>query len=134
MVKYSRQREAIKSFLISRTDHPTAESIYENVKLKYPNISLGTVYRNLTFLCNNGEAIKISCGDKSERFDGNPISHPHFVCQCCGCVSDLKMDDLSFLNTLAAQNFNGKILGHNVLFYGICSDCSNENFKNNNYS
>ena len=46
-LKYSRQRESIKEFLRSRTDHPTADVVYENMKLIYPNISLGTVYRNL---------------------------------------------------------------------------------------
>ncbi len=123
MVKYSRQREAIKMFLMSRKDHPTAETIYQNVKQEYPNISLGTVYRNLTFLCENGDAIKISCGDKSERFDGNPMPHYHFYCKECGGVSDLEMDDISFINTLAMKNFNGRIDGHNTLFYGICEKC-----------
>ena len=45
-LKYSRQRESIKEFLRTRTDHPTADVVYENMKLIYPNISLGTVYRN----------------------------------------------------------------------------------------
>ncbi|MBE5939417.1 MAG: transcriptional repressor [Lachnospiraceae bacterium] len=124
MVKYSRQREAVKTFLMSRKDHPTAEFVYQNVREEYPNISLGTVYRNLTFLVENGEAIKISCGDKSEHFDGNPKPHYHFYCKECGGVSDLDMDDLSFMNTLASKNFNGQIWGHNTVFYGICENCS----------
>ena len=49
-LKYSRQRESIKDFLMTRTDHPTADTVYENMKLIYPNISLGTVYRNLSLL------------------------------------------------------------------------------------
>ncbi len=127
MVKYSRQREAIKTFLMSRKDHPTAEVIYQSVKEEYPNISLGTVYRNLTFLCENGEAIKISCGDKSEHFDGNPMLHYHFYCKDCGGVSDLEMDDISFLNTLAMKNFKGEIYGHNTIFYGLCEECKKRN-------
>ena len=50
MIKYSRQRESIVNFLASRTDHPTAETIYQNIKKEFPNISLGTVYRNLSLL------------------------------------------------------------------------------------
>lgn len=50
MIKYSRQRECIVNFLASRTDHPTAETIYLNTKKDFPNISLGTVYRNLSLL------------------------------------------------------------------------------------
>ena len=49
-LKYSRQRESIKEFLRSRTDHPTADTVYENLRQIYPNISLGTVYRNLSLL------------------------------------------------------------------------------------
>jgi len=128
MVKYSRQREAVRNFLLSRKDHPTAEFVYENVKKEYPNISLGTVYRNLTFLCDNGEAIKISYGDKSEHFDGNPLPHYHFVCKSCNCVEDLEMDDISFLDTLAAKNFKGKIWGHNTIFFGLCEKCNLKTF------
>ena len=57
MIKYSRQRESIVNFLASRTDHPTAETIYQNIKKEFPNISLGTVYRNLSLLEEIGEII-----------------------------------------------------------------------------
>lgn len=72
----SKQRDAIKSYLMSTTAHPTAETIYGNIKKEFPNISLGTVYRNLNFLVEHGEALRISCGDGSEHFDGkrSPIT------------------------------------------------------------
>ena len=76
-IKYSKQREAIRSFLMTRKDHPTAEVVYENVREEFPNISLGTVYRNLTFLVDKGQAVKVPCNDGSVHFDGNvspPIS------------------------------------------------------------
>ena len=72
MIKYSRQRESIKNFLMNRFDHPTAETIYANIRLEYPNISLGTVYRNLSLLSELGEIQKISTGVGPDRFDGNP--------------------------------------------------------------
>ena len=59
-LKYSRQRESIKEFLRTRKDHPTADVVYENMKLIYPNISLGTVYRNLSLLADLGEIKKLS--------------------------------------------------------------------------
>lgn len=59
-LKYSRQREAIKDFLMTRKDHPTADVVYENIKKIYPNISLGTVYRNLSLLSEIGEIQKLS--------------------------------------------------------------------------
>ena len=62
MLKYSRQRESIKKFLMTRTDHPTAETIYENLRKEYPKISLGTIYRNLSLLTDIGEIQTISQG------------------------------------------------------------------------
>ena len=125
VIKYSRQREAIKNFLLTRKDHPTADVIYTNIKTEFPNISLGTVYRNLALLTELGEIQKLSYGAESDFFDGNPAPHYHFVCKECGSVSDLIITDLSFVNTLASQNFNGNIEGHNIHFYGICEKCKN---------
>ena len=71
MIKYSRQRESIVNFLASRTDHPTAETIYQNIKKEFPNISLGTVYRNLSLLEEIGEIIKISTGVGPDHYDYN---------------------------------------------------------------
>ena len=69
-LKYSRQRESIKEFLRTRTDHPTADVVYENMKLIYPNISLGTVYRNLSLLADLGEIKKLSSFAGADHFDG----------------------------------------------------------------
>ena len=60
--KYSRQRELIKEFLMTRKDHPTADVIYQNVRNENPNISLGTVYRNLTLLSEDGEINRLNVG------------------------------------------------------------------------
>ena len=60
--KYSRQRELVKEFLMSRKDHPTADVIYQNVRNENPNISLGTVYRNLTLLTGEGEINRLDVG------------------------------------------------------------------------
>ena len=124
-LKYSRQRESIKEYLADRTDHPTADTIYLAIKEKYPNISLGTVYRNLSLLSEMGEIAKISCGGVAEHFDGNSAPHYHFVCNECNKISDIHIDNMDFINTLAEKSFDGKVIGHNAYFYGICSNCNN---------
>ena len=86
----SRQRDAIMTYLKSRTDHPSAEQIYENVKLEIPNISLGTVYRNLTLLNDLGEIRLISVGTGADHFDANAAPHDHFVCRRCQSIIDLQ--------------------------------------------
>lgn len=125
MIKYSRQREAIKTFLAERYDHPTAETVYLGIKDTLPNISLGTVYRNLALLAEIGEIQKISTGKGPDRFDGCPHPHYHFICNGCGCVSDLKVDELEHINILAAQGFEGEIEGHFTYFFGKCPTCKN---------
>ena len=122
-VKYSRQREAIKNFLMSRKDHPTAEVVYEHVLKAFPNISLGTVYRNLNLLAEIGEIQKLSSGIGPDRFDGNPAPHYHFICRHCGCVMDLTVSGLDHINILAGQDFDGEIEGHITYFYGACPSC-----------
>ncbi|MGN0343686.1 MAG: transcriptional repressor [Lachnospiraceae bacterium] len=123
MLKYSRQRESIKKFLMTRTDHPTAETIYENLRKEYPKISLGTVYRNLSLLTDIGEIQTISTGVGPDRFDGNAQPHYHFICKRCGRVLDLKMQGLEHINLLAQHEFSGSIEGHTVFFYGSCEEC-----------
>ena len=89
----------------------------------FPNISLGTVYRNLSLLSDIGEIQKLSTGIGPDRFDGNPAPHYHFICKHCGSVLDLSVDGLDHINVLANQGFDGEIEGHITYFYGKCADC-----------
>lgn len=91
-LKYSRQRESIKEFLMTRTDHPTADTVYHQLRKIYPNISLGTVYRNLALLADIGEIQKICTGDGADRFDGQIKPHYHVICTRCHQVMDLDLD------------------------------------------
>lgn len=124
MIKYSRQREFIKTNLINRYDHPTAETVYLDVKSEFPSISLGTVYRNLSLLTELGEIQKISTGLGPDRFDGNPAPHYHFLCKSCGCVMDIDLDNQDNLDAAASDVFPGIIKGHSVQFYGLCPECA----------
>ena len=124
-LKYSRQRESIKNYLMATKEHPTADEVYMNVKQEFPNISLGTVYRNLNLLTDIGEAIKISTPNGGDRFDGKLEPHNHFLCTKCGRLLDLELDMQSIdeVNRLAGENFDGVITSSSTLFYGECSDC-----------
>ena len=130
MLKYSKQRESIKNFLTTRYDHPTAETVYLNIRQEFPNISLGTVYRNLSLLSEIGEIQKLSTGIGPDRFDGNPAPHYHFICNCCGSVLDLDVNGLDHINILAGQNFEGEVEGHVTYFYGKCPECKKGIDKN----
>lgn len=122
-LKYSKQRETIKNFLMTRKDHPSADVVYMNVKKTYPHISLGTVYRNLTLLSDIGEITRLHLGDGVDHFDFNTKPHYHFYCNDCGSVIDLDMDAIEDIVSTAGKNFNGLIDGHTTYFYGTCEDC-----------
>lgn len=121
--RYSRQREAIHTYLMSTKQHPTAEAVYEYMRRSFPNISLGTVYRNLNFLVEHGDALRLEFGDGVDHFDGRTTPHNHFHCKNCGRVIDLDMDPINHIDRIADAGFRGSIQGHSIYFYGICEDC-----------
>lgn len=122
-LKYSRQRESIKQFLATRNDHPTADTIYTILRETFPNISLGTVYRNLALLSDIGEIVKITTGDGADRFDGKTTPHHHFVCRECHRVMDLEMESIDSIMDVAGKNFAGQIDSYITNFYGVCDEC-----------
>lgn len=122
-IRKSKQREAIKMYLMSTTAHPTADVVYDKLKGEFPNISLGTVYRNLNFLVEHNEALRIDCGDGFDHFDGNTTPHNHFFCKGCGRIFDLKMDQIDHINLIANAGFDGRIDDHIIYFRGLCKDC-----------
>jgi Fur family peroxide stress response transcriptional regulator len=124
--KHSRQREAIRENLKHRNDHPTADMIYSDVRKEFPNISLGTVYRNLSLLRDLGEIRVISGINGADRFDGSVRPHDHFICRRCGCVCDIDRIDAGRLVREAESHFDGSIEDCCVAFYGLCPSCSRQ--------
>ena len=118
----SGQREAIWNFLKDRTDHPTADVVYAHVRETYPNISLGTVYRNLELLEEMGYVATVDVGDGTTHFDPNCMPHAHFTCTECGCVMDLPSIETASL-WKGSDTFPGEVSGVSVLFSGQCKEC-----------
>ncbi len=118
----SRQRELIKSVLFSSyLSHPTAEEVCVEVKKIDSSISLGTIYRNLNLLTDNGEIKKISGVDSSDRFDFQIHPHAHFNCSRCGKLFDVSAIRKSFKN-LESEGFIVESV--ETIFKGICPHCS----------
>ena len=122
-IKFSKQRDAIKEYLASTTAHPTADVVYENFQKIYPNISLGTVYRNLNFLVEHGEILKLSCDDARDHYDANTTPHHHFYCRCCHQITDLPIPSFQPGDLLDGYTVPGKIDTCVTYFIGTCSDC-----------
>ncbi|MEG1509026.1 MAG: transcriptional repressor [Clostridia bacterium] len=125
-MNYSKQRETILNVLKCTKSHPTAEWVFEQTKKEIPNISLGTVYRNLQTLVQIGMLIKIQGTFEKEHYDANTTDHFHFVCSKCGCVEDLEIAELDKLKpTLSAFKQSVKANAYTLNYYGICNNCQN---------
>lgn len=122
MKNYSRQREAVLNVLCSTKSHPTAAWIYENVRLILPNISLGTVYRNLTVLEQEGIIRKIPVGDGHEHFDGDSSQHSHFYCKSCQNITDIVIDTDDACR-LVEKETGAEVDSGTYTFTGICKNC-----------
>lgn len=129
-MKRSKQREAILEALCSTTTHPTADWIYDEVRKKIPNISLGTVYRNLNVLSAENDITKIGIIGDQCRYDGNIKPHNHFVCKKCHKISDMECEYDYSISEEAKMSFDGEIEYHTLLFFGLCKECLDESNKN----
>lgn len=121
-MKRSKQRDAILAYLKTRTDHPTADMIYTALRKTMPNISLGTVYRNLSQLAECGMILRISCDGKVDHFDATVTPHPHFFCTHCGRVADFPSSELPSF-TGPHGSFAGRVDGCHITYYGYCEAC-----------
>lgn len=123
-MKYSKQREMILNFIKENPVHPTADTIYETLKKDNPNLSLGTVYRNLGQLVEHGLIQKVSMPGFPDRYDGTLDDHYHFLCIECGHVSDIFVESLGQINPMIERETGVKILNSEMSFKGICKDCN----------
>jgi len=125
--RFSRQREALLQALRARHDHPTAEALYHALREAHPNISLGTVYRNLALLEQKGDILRLPGQDSPDRYDGITAPHSHLRCRACGAVLDLPdmggMVDLAAARAIAART-NMAIEGYRIVFEGLCGACN----------
>lgn len=119
--RYSRQRDTILQVIQSTRVHPTADWIYKETRKLIPNISLGTVYRNLNQLVENGHILKLK-DDTMVRYDGNIDQHDHFRCTSCGKWFDIALIDQSIFNTFAKEN-DFRIESFNLELEGTCKSC-----------
>jgi Fur family peroxide stress response transcriptional regulator len=128
MEKYSKQREEIINILKESYSHPTAEEVYLLAKEKNPSISRGTVYRNLNFLVEKGEIIKIDMHNGSDRFDYIKDEHSHVICADCGRVIDYHHDfDMDNISKDIKSQTGLEFFSCNIAIKGICDNCKNNN-------
>ncbi|HQO40255.1 MAG TPA: transcriptional repressor [Spirochaetota bacterium] len=126
----SRQRERIYELIKSSTDHPTAQIIYDTLKLEISALSMGNVYRNIRILIEQGLVVSRDFGDGVEHFDAMTHMHYHFVCEKCRRAIDFTMPVQESITRDAQKLSKHTITGHTIQFFGICDKCRAKKKKN----
>jgi Fur family ferric uptake transcriptional regulator/Fur family peroxide stress response transcriptional regulator len=118
----TRQKAVVLQVVLSSNDHPTAEQVYERAKRELPNISLGTVYRILKELVQQGKLKEIVI-NKQSRFDRRTDPHHHFICKSCGMIEDVETP-LCFYVSKKLEEKGYEIEEVEYKFYGYCKNCA----------
>ncbi len=121
----SKQRDAVLAAVRAHPGHPTADDVYRRVRRSFPRISLGTVYRNLRVLADDGVIGAVEHGHEGAMvFDKMTAAHHHFVCVVCGTIIDVPALETRALNTRVARSVRGIVLESRLDFLGKCAKCA----------
>jgi len=118
------QRQIILEEIANARDHPTARDLHNRVRARLPRVSLGTVYRNLDLLCEEGKVRRMSTPTGlPDRFEGNPMPHSHVLCVACGEFEDLDFAQPGLERDPRVEKTGYHIVGHQLEFMGYCPRC-----------
>ena len=121
-MNYSKQRELIRQTVCDSQDHLTAGEIYAEVRKVMPNISLGTVYRNLNTMVEAG-MLSMLFYDSKEFFEAPKERHSHVVCLECGAIYDVDLPLFGWLDDMIRQQCGFEVTHRELLAHGICREC-----------
>ncbi len=122
-LRNTKQLEVIWNAIKEDTSHPTADQVYARVRQRFPNVSLGTVYRNLQKLVAD-ERLQILMIGRAQHFDPLVERHQHFICEKCGRVFDVLVDTRDEIKPAKLPHAGFKVTSHQLAFYGVCKSCS----------
>ena len=121
------QRLAVLRILSASEDHPTAEQIFEEVKIAFPTTSLATIYKTIALLKSLNEVLELGFPNGSNRYDGNkPFPHPHVVCTRCRKIMDPELISLDELKDEIGKKTGFRIDYHRLDFFGLCRECQED--------
>jgi Fur family ferric uptake transcriptional regulator len=129
-MRMTKQRKLILEELRKVKTHPTAYEVYERVKALIPQISLGTVYRNLEILSSIGIINRLDMAQGQRRFDPTTQDHHHIRCVSCGRVDDIPLNtvrDITNIIDIVGETSGYEVLGCGIDLHGMCPLCKKEN-------
>lgn len=126
--KITPQRQEIISLLIQENKHMTVEDIHDKISVRYPNLSMDTVYRNIGVLEKLNVVVKSDFGDGKGRYKllENEEHQHYLICLKCGCSEEMDFCPLDFINYEKIKEKNFSIKKHSFEIFGYCSVCARE--------
>ena len=122
-LRRTKQRQVILEELRKVTCHPTADELYNMARRRLPHISMGTVYRNLELLVQQGTIQSLDIAGTQKRFDGNAVNHYHLRCLKCGRVEDAHTRRSIPIHDVVKEVIGFEIIGHRLELVGLCPKC-----------
>jgi len=119
--KLTPQRLAILDYLKDNCDHPSAETIYKEIRKRFSTMSLATVYNTLETLRKNGKILELTIDPAKKRFDPGIEPHHHLICIRCKKIIDIHMDYSLHIPNEKKRGF--ELMGNHIEFYGVCPEC-----------
>ena len=119
----TKQRKLVLTIVENSRDHLTAEEVFFLAKQEMPNIALGTVYRNLNILVDEGILRRLSIAGHPDRFDNTRVEHEHLICKCCGKLEDFKMEGI---REMLMEATGGSVENYELNAYYVCGECQKQ--------
>lgn len=116
----TKQQQIIRRLLEHANTHPTAEELYLEAKKEMPNISMGTVYRNLGQMVEDGQVRRLHFADQPDHYDYNVYPHDHAICVKCGSITDIQLKSISDVIKDAPEM---DILSYELSIQCVCAGC-----------
>ena len=123
-IRMTESHKAILSVLGRTRAHPTADEVYSMVRENLPNVSLGTVYRNLDLLAKQGLIRTLAAAGEQRRYDGMLDDHHHIRCEICGRIDDIELGNTERLEELIVDGRGYEVHGYTLCFVGVCRECA----------
>lgn len=119
----TQQRIEVYLYLQQHPVHPTAETIFQSMRTRFPTFSRTTIYNSLHALADAGLIRTVTIDAQEQRFDANAQDHAHFKCMVCGRIYDFSLDKQA-IRSICPSDFT--VAGSDVYFTGRCPDCVEE--------
>jgi len=115
-------RMTILSVLVEASAHLSASRLHYLVTAAQPTINVSTVYRNVTAMAEHGLLHSVEHAGQT-RFGIAALPHHHVLCEHCGVLADVTVEDLAQTSASLMARTGFEITPSGQVLYGRCQRC-----------